>query len=49
MDDIRDGLLEELRGRRGVLAWVKAGGRVRVGDRVEATLPEGSAGDDATV
>jgi MOSC domain-containing protein YiiM len=49
MDDIRDGLQEELRGRRGVLAWVKAGGRVRVGDRIEATPPEEFAGDDATV
>jgi MOSC domain-containing protein YiiM len=34
MDEIRDGLQEEIRGRRGVLAWVKAGGEVRVGDLV---------------
>ncbi len=36
MDDIRPGLKEELRGRRGVLAWVSRGGVVRVGDRIEA-------------
>lgn len=34
MDEIRDGLKEEIRGRRGVLAWVKKGGRVRVGDEI---------------
>ncbi len=34
MDEIRDGLQEEIRGRRGVLAWVKKGGRVRVGDQI---------------
>jgi MOSC domain-containing protein YiiM len=34
MDEIRDGLQEELRGRRGVLAWVKRGGAVRVGDEI---------------
>ena len=36
MDEIRPGLQEELRGRRGILAWVKRGGMVRVGDRIEA-------------
>lgn len=41
MDEIRDGLQEELRGRRGVLAWVKQGGRVWVGDTVRAQLPGG--------
>jgi MOSC domain-containing protein YiiM len=35
MDEIRDGLQEEIRGRRGVLAWVKRGGQVNVGDAVE--------------
>ena len=35
MDDIREGLQEELKGRRGVLAWVKQGGAVSVGDRIE--------------
>jgi MOSC domain-containing protein YiiM len=35
MNDIRPGLEGELRGRRGVLAWVKTGGRVSVGDRIE--------------
>ncbi len=44
MDEIRDGLQEELRGRRGVLAWVKRGGQVRVGDTVRAQ-PPGSVGD----
>jgi MOSC domain-containing protein YiiM len=38
MDEIRDGLQEELRGRRGVLAWVKAGGSLRVGDSIEVVL-----------
>ncbi len=42
MDEIRDGLQEELRGRRGVLAWVKKGGRVRVGDPIRADV----LGDD---
>jgi MOSC domain-containing protein YiiM len=46
MDEIRDGLKEELRGRRGVLAWVRTGGRVRVGDRIEASPPADSAGDE---
>lgn len=40
LDEIRAGLQEELRGRRGVLAWVKRGGKVRVGDRIEARLLE---------
>lgn len=40
MDDIRDGLQEELRGRRGTLAWVKAGGTVRVGDPIRARPAE---------
>ena len=35
MDEIREGLQEEIRGRRGVLAWVKTGGAVRVGERIE--------------
>ncbi len=39
MDEIRGGLQEELRGRRGVLAWVKRGGRVRVGDPIRADVP----------
>lgn len=36
MDEIRPGLQEEIRGRRGVLAWVKAGGSVHRGDAIEA-------------
>lgn len=35
MDEIREGLQEEIRGRRGVLAWVKTGGSVNVGDGIE--------------
>lgn len=34
MDEIRPGLQDEIRGRRGVLAWVKRGGEVRVGDKI---------------
>lgn len=46
MDEIRDGLQEELRGRRGVLAWVRRGGPIHVGDRLEARLPaSGDTGD----
>jgi MOSC domain-containing protein YiiM len=39
MNDVRPGLEEALRGRRGVLAWVERGGSVRVGDVVRV-LPE---------
>jgi MOSC domain-containing protein YiiM len=35
MDEIRQGLQEELRGRRGVLCRVIEPGRIRRGDRVE--------------
>lgn len=49
MNEIRPGLEEESRGRRGVLAWVKTGGRVRVGDRIEARPPPASDGGDAPV
>ncbi len=35
MDEIHEGLQEAIRGRRGVLAWVKVGGEVRVGDSIE--------------
>ncbi len=34
MNEVRPGLEQELRGRRGVLAWVEAGGTVHVGDPV---------------
>jgi MOSC domain-containing protein YiiM len=46
MNEIRDGLKEDLRGRRGVLAWVKTGGWVRVGDRIESRPPAESTRDD---
>ena len=35
MDDIRRGLQAELRGRRGMLCTVVAGGRIRRGDAIE--------------
>jgi len=35
MDDIRRGLLAELRGRRGMLCQVVEGGVIRRGDRIE--------------
>jgi hypothetical protein len=35
MDEIRPGLQEELRGRRGVLARVLQGGMIRVGDPID--------------
>lgn len=35
MDEIRDGLQEAIRGRRGVLCRVIRSGRIRRGDRVE--------------
>jgi MOSC domain-containing protein YiiM len=47
MNEIRSGLEEELWGRRGVLAWVKTGGRVTVGDRIEALPAVGAVGGDA--
>jgi len=35
MDEIRPGLQQELRGRRGMLCRVVEGGRIRRGDRIE--------------
>jgi MOSC domain-containing protein YiiM len=35
MDEIRIGLQEELRGRRGWLCRVKVAGKIRTGDRIE--------------
>ncbi|MGH3076941.1 MAG: MOSC domain-containing protein [Gaiellaceae bacterium] len=35
MDELRDGLREELDGRRGMLAHVVAGGEIALGDAVE--------------
>ena len=46
MDDIRDGLQEELRGRRGVLAWVKNGGTIGVGDAIQAGPATNGKGED---
>ncbi len=46
MDEIREGLQEELRGRRGVLAWVKRGGSIHLGDRIEARPPTTENGED---
>jgi MOSC domain-containing protein YiiM len=39
MDDIRPGLQEELRGRRGMLCRVVECGAIRVGDSVELLAP----------
>lgn len=36
MDEIRQGLQQELRGRRGILSRVIEGGRIRRGDSIEA-------------
>lgn len=38
LEQVRPGLQGELDGRRGVLAWVKHGGVVRPGDRIQALL-----------
>jgi MOSC domain-containing protein YiiM len=35
MDDIRDGLKEAIRGRRGMICHVVKAGRIRRGDRIE--------------
>lgn len=43
MNDVRPGLEDELRNRRGVLAWVEAGGAVQVGDRVRILGPSDRA------
>ncbi len=40
MDEIRQGLQEEIRGRRGVLCRVVESGRIRRGDRVEVAGQE---------
>jgi MOSC domain-containing protein YiiM len=39
MDEIRMGLQQELRGQRGWLCKVLAGGKIRRGDRVEVLAP----------
>ena len=39
MDEIRQGLQEELRGQRGWLCRVLEGGRIRRGDRIEVLAP----------
>jgi MOSC domain-containing protein YiiM len=43
MDEIRPGLQEEIRGRRGVLCRVIEPGRIRRGDRVELEEKGGAA------
>jgi MOSC domain-containing protein YiiM len=49
MDEIRQGLQEAIRGRRGVLCRVVEAGRIRRGDRVEleveASAPQRNGGD----
>lgn len=49
MDEIRQGLQEAIRGRRGLLCQVVQSGRIRRGDRVETEereRPSHSRGDD---
>ncbi len=46
MDELRLGLQEGLRGRRGVLAWVYRGGRVRVGDSIEVGTQPSEASEE---
>ena len=48
MDEIRDGLQEDLRGRRGTLAWVKRGGQLQVGDRIEVMGSVASSAGETT-
>ncbi len=43
MDEIRQGLQEEIRGRRGLLCRVVEPGRIRRGDRVEVEEKVGTA------
>lgn len=40
MDEIRDGLRQELEGRRGMLSRVIAGGSISVGDRITIEQPQ---------
>lgn len=46
MDEIREGLQEELQGRRGIVAWVKTGGRVGVGDAIRAEKPSAQGAEE---
>ena len=52
MDEIREGLQEEIRGRRGLLCRVIESGRIRRGDRIEFEEKTGvahnSRGDSAS-
>ncbi|MBZ5659802.1 MAG: MOSC domain-containing protein [Acidobacteriia bacterium] len=41
MDEIRAGLQEELRGRRGILCRVMEPGKIRRGGRIEVVSPDG--------
>ena len=36
MDEIRDGLKDELEGQRGLLAYSETGGVVKVGDKIKS-------------
>ncbi|MBM3934865.1 MAG: MOSC domain-containing protein [SAR202 cluster bacterium] len=40
MDELKDGLQEAIRGRRGMLAFVERGGRITVGDPVRIARSE---------
>jgi len=41
MDEIRDGLKEAIRGRRGMICRVVKSGRIRRGDRIEIETYKG--------
>jgi MOSC domain-containing protein YiiM len=43
IDEIREGLQEAIRGRRGVLCRVLEGGRIRRGDRIEVEAQPGAS------
>ena len=47
MDEIRMGLQEELRGQRGWVCKVNAGGRIRRGDRIEVVVIAGQTASAA--
>jgi MOSC domain-containing protein YiiM len=48
MDEIRTGLQEELRGRRGLLCRVIEPGKIRRGERIEVVAPEDTTRNEST-
>jgi MOSC domain-containing protein YiiM len=43
MDEIRDGLKDAIRGRRGMICRVAESGRIRRGDRIEIVVGQPEA------